>query len=173
MINLFVLLVIGLINHGSAATILRVEKFYSQDTACSGSETSWLITSSTSCTPTTCENLNGMTGRTVSCLPGTLSNDDLRAILPQGWSLVKSYSSGSCSGVPTSVVAAPTDTCSGIYTGPTFQLNCASNSMTICSASQASCDGCSTINDATKDQCTSSSFPGIQSVRHRPRITTT
>jgi len=140
-INIFLaILLIGIFDCGRGATMLQVEKFYSQDTACNGAETSWLITSTTSCVPvTTCENLNGMTGRKIDCVTATLTNNDLRAILPQGWSLVKSYaSSSSCSGSPpTIIVAAPSDTCSGIYTGPTFQLSCASNSMAICSASQA------------------------------------
>jgi hypothetical protein len=147
------------------------QKFYSQDVTCSKQETLWFISQSGTCTAAACSNLNGITGSSTVCPGGSVT-------FPAGWTYVEIWqSSTTCSGASLGIVALPADTCSGIWTSSTIKLNCATGTINDCSASVASCTGCSSKPATSGGGCVAgdpTSSLGITSYKWTcPAVTTT
>lgn len=130
-----------------ATAVPQLTKFYSNDVTCSNQETLWIISEVTTCTPSSCNNLNGLTGTSVTC-PSTIT-------YPAGWTWIETWQSSiTCQSTPSSIAAMPANGCSGIWTSSTFGLSCGSQStsqglISDCQASSSSCNGCG-VKFATK-----------------------
>lgn len=129
-----------------AQSAIQVEKLYSEDTDCSGTQSSWIITYPATCTPrSTCSNTNNMYGSIIEC-PASFSSSDL----PYGWTMIQLWtSSTTCAGNPSVFVAAPSNTCSGYTVGPSYSLFCwaAEPAVRDCNTATPNCAGngvCST-----------------------------
>tara|TARA_R110001632_G_scaffold112178_4_gene223182 strand:- start:5758 stop:6432 length:675 start_codon:yes stop_codon:yes gene_type:complete len=138
---MILLLILSIISSSFGA--IRVEKIYSEDLTCSGTQTSWIITYPATCTPrATCSNSNNVLGSIVEC-PASFSSSDL----PYGWSMLQLWNTtSSCAGNPYAIGAAPSNTCSGASIGPSFSLRCWSSIPVIkdCPQVNPGCNGCAT-----------------------------
>jgi len=121
--------------------VIQLTKFYSGDLTCSNTEYMWLVTQPSTCTPTACTNTNNQYGSIVSC-PSTVT-------YPLGWSVFSAWQgSTACVGNPDSIIAMPSNGCSGLWVGATVSLQCgvpppgSLGTIADCGVSTPSCGSC-------------------------------
>jgi DNA-binding beta-propeller fold protein YncE len=125
----------------------QIQQFHSESATCTNSITSYFVTFPTTCSESLiCSNGDGLVGSITQCA---------QFVAPAQWSEVAVWdSSTSCENVPSAVISAPVNTCSGIWTGgSTYSLDCTSQTFVDCSASQAGCTDCTSNAASASGSC--------------------
>lgn len=131
------------------AATYQVDRFYSDDLTCTGSETALFITQPSSCTPdSSCTNVNGFFGRKRTC-------ETVPPTYPTGWTAIEIWqSSSSCQGISDGVLVVPDGTCSGRWQFSTILATCSTGIVQDCGATNSTCNGCSSMSATNTGVCT-------------------
>lgn len=132
-----------------------ITQYFSQMAICTGNYTSLSVSYPSTCTPSVCT-LTGNFASMNQCFQFVPHATTTYII---GWSTSTSCSSGSIL-----IAGAPENTCSGFWSSVAFSGNCDTQTLVTCSASQASCGGCTSSHISTLNSCVvGSPAPSIQS----------